>query len=75
MIWMANRPTATTPAIAAVIPSSKLKPAPPRCTAVAALIWPHSQLTAWSAAWPNDSAMALKASPAAAFAASPAHWP
>ena len=42
MIWKLNSPTATTPAMAAVIPSSSPKPFPPRCTALALFTWPHS---------------------------------
>ena len=64
MIWMENKPTATVPAIAPVMPISSPKPFPPRWTAVAESIWLHSQLTAWSAALPKLSAIEWKASPA-----------
>ena len=61
MIWMMNRPVATTTAKAVTMARSRVMAEPVSEMAVAPLIWPQSQLTAESAAFPKSWAMAPKA--------------
>ena len=61
MIWMMNRPVATTTAKVVTMARSRVMADPVSEMAVAPLIWPQSQLTAESAAFPKSLAMAPKA--------------
>lgn len=72
MIWMTNRPVATTTARVVTMARSRVNAEPERLMAVAPLIWPHSQFTASPAVVPKSLAIALNAEPAMELAAEPA---
>ena len=69
---MRNKPVATTTARVLTMARSRVMADPVSETAVAPLIWPHSQFTASPAAFPKSLAMSLKAESAIEPAAPPA---